>query len=286
MNSRALVFMANDRYYDWAVAFLESVRTLNATLSLHCIPYDLETTRIASLGRAFDFEMIDIDFSAFDAFADRLFPRRPAKRRNIRKYAALELELDEVAYFDIDVVLCVDPARLFGHVEAETRDLVYLSTSPGHVYRRSQMALARSLFPNMAQISAGAFVTTRKALTIGAIIDIVETHRDLYVSLRRRGQHYDQPLLNFALDCAGKITAHIGECDGGLAGMVWSRNRHIRFENGRLLEIPSGREVVAVHWAGGMKRVLELIDPRTWPLTRLRSDILTRGRHRLAALGI
>src|ERR1700730_2109739 len=157
------------------------MRAQNATLPLYCIQYDSQTKRIASLGRAFNFEMIDIDFTALDAFADRLFPRRPAKRRNTRKYAALELKCDEVAYFDIDVVLCADPARLFGHVKAGAVDLVYLATSPGDIYRRSQVARARSLFPNMAQISAGAFVTTREALTIGEIVDIIDTHHELYV---------------------------------------------------------------------------------------------------------
>jgi hypothetical protein len=37
MTSRALAFLANDRYLDWA--FLESVRSKDVTLSLYCIPH-------------------------------------------------------------------------------------------------------------------------------------------------------------------------------------------------------------------------------------------------------
>ncbi|HTZ80544.1 MAG TPA: hypothetical protein VMC10_21725 [Stellaceae bacterium] len=282
MSRHALVFLANDRYYAWAVTFLESIRERNARQPLYCIPYDAETARIRSLRGAFDFEMVDADFGALDAFADRLFPNRPPNRANLRKYAALQIDCDEVAYFDIDMVLLVDPARLFGHVRPGSLDLIYLSTSPDFVYRRDRLAEARRRFPQMQLISAGAFITSRCALSIEGIIDTVESNRALYLELRREDGLYDQPVLNFALDCSGKRCRHIEECDPTLAGLASFRNPHIVFEGGRLLDLRNGREVAAVHWAGAVKRGLEVLDPRLWPLGRLRSGFHRRGKQRVA----
>jgi len=290
MTSRAMAFMANDRYYNWTVGFLESVRCRNSVLPIFWIPYDSHTRRIASLRRAFDFEMADVNFSALDAFADRLFPSRPAKRRNLRKYAALALQYDEVAYFDVDLVLCIDAARLFGHVKAGEADLIYFSTSPGFAFRREQMPRAHQLFPGLVEISAGAFVSSRNVLTIEQVIDVVDSNVELYLSLRQDGV-FDQPVLNFVLAQCGKKCAHVRDCDANLAGMAWSRNRQIGFENGRpigfensrLVELATKREVVAVHWAGGIKLAFEMIDPRAWSLAHFRSSYVRRGKHRVMA---
>lgn len=290
MTDFAMAFMANDRYYHWTVGFLESVRCRNSVLPIFWIPYDSHTRRIASLRRAFDFEMADVSFSALDTFADRLFPSRPARRRNLRKYAALGLPYDEVAYFDVDLVLCIDPVRLFGHVRAGEADLVYFSTSPGFAIRREQMQRARQFFPGFVEISAGAFVSSRNVMTAEQVIDVVDSNFELYMSLRQDGV-FDQPVLNFALAQCRKKPVHIRDCDATLAGMAWSRNRQIGFEsgrqigfeNGRLVELATKREVVAVHWAGGIKLAFDMLDPRAWPLANFRSSYVRRGKHRVMA---
>jgi hypothetical protein len=278
MAGTALIFMANDRYYRWALTFLESVREQNEDLPLYWIPYDDEVARVRALRSAFRFEQIDVDFTALDAFANRLFPSLPKRRANLRKYVALGLPYDEIAYFDIDTMVLVDPTRLFGHVKAGTLDLVYLSTSPGYVYRKDRLAEARSHFPNMPLLSAGAFITSRHALSIAEIIDTVERHQELYQSLRRRGQLYDQPLFNFVLDRAGKICRHIRDLDPSLCGMVHFRNPDISFQNGRLVETASGRQVAAIHWSGNFKLGPEILNPRLWPIGRLRAGFFRRGR--------
>ncbi len=288
MSRYALAFMANDQYYNWTIGFLESVRARNAVLPLYWIPYDARTGRIASLRRAFDFEMLDIDFSALDRFADRLFPSHPPRRRNLRKFATLSLPCEEVAYFDVDALMCVDPARLFGHIAPGQLDLVYFSTSPGYAFRAEHMAEARRAYPNLIEISAGAFVSSRRVLTIEQIVDMVDSNSARYFSLRQDGL-FDQPVLNFVLAHGRKVCAHIRDCDASLAGMAWSRNRRIgsdnggpiALENGRLLELTTKRDVVAVHWAGAIKLAHELVDPRARQLAHFRSHYLKRGKLRL-----
>jgi len=279
----ALVFMANDRYYRWTLAFLQSVRERNDRLPMYWIPYDENVRKIRSLRAAFNFEPIDADFTTIDAFANRLFPSRLARRANLRKYAALQLQCDEIAYFDVDSVVLIDPARLYGHVQPGVVDLVYLTTSPGHVYRKDRMAMARAEFPNLSQLSAAAFITSRHAISVKEMIATIEEHHDLYQAFRRRGSLYDQPLLNFFLDRAGKICKHIRDLDPGLAGMVSFRSSNIGFRDDHLIEKKSGRNVVAVHWAGAFKIGVEALNPRYWSLGALRSGCLKRGLIRVAA---
>ncbi len=118
----------------------------------------------------------------------------------------------------------------------------------------------------------------------------MDSHLEQYLSLRQDGV-FDQPVLNFVLAKCGKKPVHIRDCDPTLAGMAWSRNRRIGFDNGRqtgfdngsLVELGTKREVVAVHWAGGIKLAFDVIDPRAWPLAHFRSGLVKRGKHRVLA---
>jgi hypothetical protein len=277
---RALAFMANDRYLDWALSFLESVRSRNARLPLYCIPHGGRMVGISGLQRAFGFEMLEEGVERLDAFGRRLFPHHPRHRANLRKYAALTLAVDEVAYFDIDLVLLVDPARLFGHVQSNRADLVYLATSPGWVYAADKLALAQSMFPDMRTISAGAFITGRQSLGIDEIIATVEDNLNLYLSLRR-SKVYDQPVLNFVLHRLNKRCRHIAELDPSLAGMASSRNPNLRWMDGKIVDTVAAGDVVAVHWAGSAKSRFLLLHPRMWPLQKLRRSMRDLGEKRL-----
>jgi hypothetical protein len=273
--------MANDRYYDWALTFLQSLREHNATLPLHFIPYDDNTGRILSLRRHFGFEPVPFDYARIDAFARRLFPNRDWNLGNLRKYAALDLDYDELAYFDVDMLLFADPARLFGHIAPGAVDMIYLSTSDDWVYERDQLPLARSQFGDMRLFSAGAYVTSRRILTFDKVEATIEADLDLYRRLRKSSS-VDQAVLNFVAHRSGMVCRHIGECDLASAGMVSFRYPDIRFEGGRLVQPSTGRHVAAVHWAGGLKQGLELISPRLWPLRRHRSAVRRRAMRRLA----
>jgi hypothetical protein len=281
VTSRALAFMANDRYLDWAKVFLESVRSQDATLPLYCIPHGGRMAGIATLRNAFNFEFISDGLERLDAFGNRLLPfARPRHRANLRKYVALTLPVDEVAYFDIDMVMLVEPARLFGHVEAGRADLVYFATSPEWVYAPDQLDRAASLFPEMRLISAGAFVTSRRALTIDAIIGTVEDNLDLYKSLRRFGV-YDQPVLNFVLHRLGKRCRHITELDPSLCGMASVRNPDLGWADGRIINETMTGDVLAVHWAGPAKSRFEKLKPSAREMQRFLGGLRQQAEQRL-----
>jgi hypothetical protein len=281
VTSRALAFMANDRYLDWAKVFLESVRSKDAALPLYCIPHGGQMAGIAALRSAFNFEFITDGLDRLDAFGGRLFPyARQRHRANLRKYVALTIPVDEVAYFDIDMVMLVEPARLFGHIETGRADLVYFATSPEWVYAAGELDRAASLFPGMRLISAGAFVTSRKTLTIDAIIAAIEENLDLYKSLRR-SKVYDQPVLNFALHRLGKRCRHINELDPSLCGMASAHNPDLGWADDRIInEVVTG-DVLAVHWAGPAKSRLEQLKPSARELQRFLSGLRQQAEQRI-----
>ena len=276
----AFAFLANDRYFDWATIFLESVRRRDSTLPLFCIPHGGAMDRIRALRRIFDFEMLEDGIDRLDAFAEQLFPDPTTApyRGNLRKYAALTLPVEEVAYFDIDTAMLIEPRRLFGHIRPGDTDLIYMSTSPGWVYAPGKLPDAKRLFGDLRLMSAGAFVTSRQVLTIEQLIATIESSRELYQALRHP-QVFDQPVFNFAFHQLRKRCFHISERDASIAGMMWVQDKDLRVRKGRGVCLCQAGDVAAVHWAGPNKRCdLQVWRPRTWGILRVR-----RALHRSAA---
>jgi hypothetical protein len=280
VTSRALAFMANDRYLDWAKPFLESVRSKDAALPIYCIPHGGPMEGVLALRDTFGFDVLTEGLDRLDPFAERLFPRHPRHRANLRKYAALTLPVDEVAYFDIDLLMLVEPKRLFGHIEAGRVDLVYFSISPEWVYRADKIDEAQALFPDMRLLSAGAFVTSRKTLSIEAIIGTIEENMALYRSLRR-AKVYDQPVLNFVLHRLGKRVRHVSELDPSLAGMASVRNPNLLCAEGRIVDRAATGDVLAVHWAGPAKSRIGRLNPRAWPMQRFLEALRQQAEQRI-----
>jgi hypothetical protein len=283
MSKYALAFLASDNYFHWTLSFLESVRSKTGKLPLYCIPHHGLMKKIADLRRAFDFEILQEELDRLDAFAQRLYPRHARYRANLRKYSALSLPVDEVAYFDVDVVMLADPTRLFGHIRPKHVDLLYLATSPDWVYARTRIPLARSLFPEMRLISAGAFVTSPAVLNIDELIRTVETHLELFRSLRR-ARVYDQPVLNFVLHLLGKRCRHIAELDCGLAGIASAVNPNIAVVEDKVIDSTVSGDLMAIHWAGNARSWQFLANPRSWPLYAFRNGVRSRALQRLKAL--
>jgi hypothetical protein len=144
---------------------------------------------------------------------------------------------------------------------------------------------AQARFGDFPELSAGAFVTSGRSLTLDGIIATIERNLALYESLRHP-ELVDQPLLNFALDRGGKRCRHIRDCDPSLGGMHWFRSRDLRFDGSRLIEASTRREVTSVHWAGHGKRTHEWFEPRMWRLGRRRYATLRRAQRRLKAKGV
>ena len=134
----------------------------------------------------------------------------------------------------------------------------------------------------MRLVSAGAFLTSRQVLSIDSVIGTVEDNLDLYLSLRRSGV-YDQPVLNFVLHRLGVRCRHIAELDPSLCGMASVRNPDLRWDDGRIVNCTMPGDVLAVHWAGPAKSVVEWLTPRAWPMQRFLGGLRQQAEQRIRA---
>ena len=169
-----VAILANDRIHHWLIAFLDSFRHHNPTLPLYLLPYDDQTARVEALAARYDFTFVDHDFAALDGFARQLYPYHPMKRRRVRKFGALDLDLDTVIYTDVDTVVLHDFSPLMHLLKPGQCELVYASRSPGYVFKpayRNVQQLAEA-----TEFSDGFFVTSRRFVSSAMLIDTVNDH--------------------------------------------------------------------------------------------------------------
>ena len=113
-----IAIVGNDKIIDWLVPFLESYRETNASLPLYLIPYDDNVTRTRRVAEIYGAHFIEEEPVEIDRLAKELYPGIfNTNCRRLRKLQALALDLDEVAYVDVDVVLFRDFRPIFGRLD-------------------------------------------------------------------------------------------------------------------------------------------------------------------------
>ncbi|HWA26991.1 MAG TPA: hypothetical protein VG734_15135 [Lacunisphaera sp.] len=101
---RGVYFLANDKTYELAVTFLNSLRKYEKEVSLCLIPFDENWTRIASLADTYNFDVYN-DYVALkkcDHWSERFHAQTKGQ---YRKLAAWNGDFDEFIYIDIDTVI-------------------------------------------------------------------------------------------------------------------------------------------------------------------------------------
>lgn len=244
-----VAILANDRVYDWLIAFLESFRRHNPELPLFVLPYDDRTAKLRGLAERYRFTFVDHDFAELDRFARRLYPFQLRKRRRVRKFGALDLDLDTVIYADVDTVVLDDFSPLGRLLEPGKVELVYASRSPGYVYREGYRAIAG--LENATEFSDGFFVTSRRFLTTQRLIDTVMGNLATFRAARQT-RVYTQPILNFVAHMTGLPVRPLSEITPDLSDETYYKGEGITREGGHFLD-KVGRRMLLMHWAGPAK---------------------------------
>jgi len=244
-----VAILANDRVVDWLIAFLESFRRHNPDLALFVLPYDDRTEKTRGLAGRYGFSFVDHDFAELDRFARTLYPYSPGKRRRVRKFGALDLDLDTVVYADVDTVVLHDFAPLAGLLEPGKVELVYASRSPGFVYRGGYRAIPG--LENATEFSDGFFVTSRRFLTSGRLIETVLGNLKTFRAARQE-KVYTQPILNFVAHTTGLPIRPLSEVTPDLSDETYYKGEGITREGGYFLD-KVGRRMLLMHWAGPAK---------------------------------
>jgi hypothetical protein len=134
--SIGVYFSANDKVYDWTIAFLKSFRTFNPDLRLILIPFNEECDRILQLQTQYDFEIyIDPSFSRLEAIGKAFeLGYTPTGHYWFRRYAAFWGPLDRFMYLDARQVVLANLRPLITALDQFGFDFLHYDCAINQVY--------------------------------------------------------------------------------------------------------------------------------------------------------
>jgi len=243
-----IAIVGNDKIIDWLVPFLESYRETNASLPLYLIPYDDNVARTRRAAEIYGAHFIEEEPVEIDRLAKELYPGIfNTNRRRLRKLQALALDLDEVAYVDVDVILFRDFRPIFGRLESGKREFIVASPSFEYVYNER-----RSAYPFLADallFNDGFWVTSNKFLSLSDFLNTMANDAAIFHDVRKRGQLFAQPLVNFVTHRRGVKIALLRDVVENASHESFYKAPGVGFVDGKPVD-PDGREIYFAHWAG------------------------------------
>lgn len=255
--TRGVYFLANDGIIDLAIAFLNSFRVYNPSLSLCLIPYNSDYLRLKSLQDIYSFSILEnleilkwcdqINYNFFDEH-----------RGHFRKLAAWQGEFEEFIYIDVDTVILSNLDFVFDFL----KEWNFITSHSNYPYIKQWVwkeGIETTGYLTEKQINYAAntgFIASKRSLLNRNNIDSrLSTALELksYMQLFCR----EQPLLNYLIVTSGnKYTSLTNLVDQ-------TKNQQIKKEvwggvNGGLtlagkLFFPFNNRyypILLVHWAG------------------------------------
>jgi hypothetical protein len=242
--------VGNDKIIDWLLPFLESYRATNASLPIYLIPYDENTAQTRRAAEIYGATFVEEEPIEIDRLSQELYPGPfNTHRRRLRKLQALALPLDEVAYIDVDVIMFRDFSSLFGRLEAGTSEFIVASPSVEYVYNSN-----RDKYPFLRDVvlfNDGFWITSNKFLKLSDFIEAIREDAATFHDVRKRGQLFAQPLVNFVVHRRGLNVTLLSQCVENASHESFYRASGVTFKEGKPVD-PEGREIYFAHWAGAV----------------------------------
>jgi hypothetical protein len=255
VSSRGLCFLANDRVWDLAIAFLNSVRLYNPTLPICFIPFDNKCGKIVGLQREYEFSVYEDNavLARCDAISRRFHGET---RGHYRKLAAWDCGFDEFIYIDTDTVVLGRLDSVFLHLGAF--DFLALSsdspTLEKWVWKPSIRKTGWLTASQRGYAANTGFVASRR----GALS--LETAEEKAKLAARLAPHmaldcHEQPFLNYLIVTSGRPFSSLSTfARSGSRYRIgleyWAGRRGATVENGQLVPPEDRRAILLVHWAG------------------------------------
>ncbi len=243
-----VAIVGNDKIIDWLLPFLESYRATNSALPIYLIPYDDNIVQTRRAAEIYGAHFVEEEPKEIDKLANELYPGFfNNNRRRLRKLQALALPLDEVAYVDVDVILFRDFTPIFGRLEAGKTEFIVASPSFEYVYNDR-----RGAYPFLRDVllfNDGFWVTSNKYLKLSDFIETMANDAGIFHDVRKRGQLFAQPLVNFVTHRRGIKIALLPNVVENASHESFYKAPGIRFVDGKPLD-PDGKEIYFCHWAG------------------------------------
>jgi hypothetical protein len=243
-----VAIVGNDKVIDWLLPFLESYRDTNSGLPIYLIPYDENVTLTRRAADLYGAIYVEEEPVEIDRLSHELYPGIfNNNRRRLRKLQALALPLDEVAYVDVDVILFRDFSKIFGKLEAGKREFVVASPSFEYVYNDR-----RDKYPFLNDVllfNDGFWVTSKQYLTLSDFIETMKADAGIFHDVRKRGQLFAQPLVNFVTHRRGVKIDLLPNVVEGASHESFYKAPGVTFKDGKPVDF-EGKEIYFAHWAG------------------------------------
>ena len=243
-----VAIVGNDKIIDWLLPFLESYRATNSALPLYLIPYDDNTAQTRRAAEIYGAHFVEEEPTEIDRLANELYPGIfNNNRRRLRKLQALALPLDEVAYVDVDVILFQDFTSIFGRLKAAETEFIVASPSFEYVYNDRRAAYP--FLDNVLLFNDGFWVTSNKYLKLSDFLDTMARDAAIFHDVRKRGQLFAQPLVNFVTHRRGLKIALLPDVVANASHESFYKAPGVTFAKGKPLAL-DGKEIYFAHWAG------------------------------------
>jgi hypothetical protein len=246
------VFLANDGFYDWTIAFLESFRRTNPDLPLYMIPFADDIVHLRKLAPIYGFSILDLDLHKWDELADRLFSEHGTRKSMLRKLALFDLDGPPTIYLDTDIIVRRPLDFLAAPISAGIVDFICMDHDDAWVYKDCY-----KLSPKLAsakRFSSGFFCfnpdKVNQDRAYRALIDSLE----LYSEVRAKGV-YDQPIINFIVDMLPLKIAEAHELFTHVSPATWYQDSKITVAGNDV--VCGDGDVLFIHWAGADKKLLQ-----------------------------
>jgi hypothetical protein len=244
---RGMSVVANDKIADWLLPFLESWKQTNSHIPLYLTPYDdnLKLTRKAC--EIYGVTMVEAVSPEIDRLAADLYPLFPGHRRRLRKLQSLALDLDEVIYIDVDIVLFRDFSPMFGLIKPGETEFIIASPSFEYVYNKK-----KDEYPDLKDamlFNDGYFVTSKDLINPKTFVDTMARDSKMFHRVRKRGMLFAQPVVNFTCHRNGLKIRLMSDLIPNASHETFYKAEGVTFKDGKPLDF-QGREIYFCHWAG------------------------------------
>jgi hypothetical protein len=251
-------FLANDTYFDQAIAFLNSFRKTNGSLELCLIPFDDNATRIKALSGLYEFTVLD-EADLLRACDEIGLQFHGVDMGHYRKLVAWSGPFDRFIYIDSDTVVLRDVSFVFDLLDHHEFITTH-SNIPG--IRRfvwNDSVEQSGLLPAQFNYATNTgFIASRR----GAL-DVRQIARDLNAALEMAPHmaldFFEQPFLNYQIVTSGlrytslyQISLATGDAE--LPMERWAGTDIGQTRDGTLIPLAGDPPPLLVHWAGEWDR--------------------------------
>ena len=254
-----MYFSANDRVYDWSVAFLNSFRTFNSNLRLILIPFNDECDRLRTLQYTYNFEIYtDPSFERLESIGQAFeLGHTPTGPYWFRRYAAFWGPCDRFVYLDARQVVLADLTPVIQAIDGYDFDLLHFDCAVDQVYQPGELRQNLLRQGKAKGFNSGRWASRRGLFTLEAFEQLATEAIRCREQLNPRNT--DQAFINYCCDMSSSRCGHIAEVLGGICQMSWANQPGRVYQQGDKFYLwdyggqDHRKQLLLVHWAGCRK---------------------------------